>query len=178
MSNSLTSQGFSSRPFQAWATGKTINATKGSRTNITTAVQEGYVLVQDPYGFDNLDQLGNPKHIDFTQPQTSFLHMLKVLIVGVHPDTNTELAAGRGGWVEIVEIDRQADCMLAESAAVGDVMAVANGSYTLTAATVFAATNLATFKTLGAKCAIVLTAFTYVATTTRVRCNFNGGGIV
>lgn len=200
MSNTLTTAGFSSRPFTVWMTGKTINATKASRTNITVAPQQGFALVQDPYGWDNLidnsqaitanvDGGQNTKHIDFTQPQTGFVNQAKALIVGVHAGTADSIIAGTGGgFVDVVTNDQQANVFCNDNIAIGNTLAVINGSYCLGLATVFAATNMATFLTLGAKCATALhTADTSGGTNSSSaisanallkRVNFNGSGIV
>lgn len=127
-------------------TGKNINATDGSRTAIATDLVVGAVLIVDPYSFETTNNGGC-----FTRPQTNFLHLPKYVVVEV-PQGSV-----RGGPIRVVPLNQDffGTVMCNANFAVGDVGAITDGSWSLVAQSVFAATNLATTKTFGAKAGIL-----------------------
>ena len=152
-------------------TGKNINATNGSRTYITTCPVVGDTLVMDPYGFDT--GIGN----DFTQPQTSYLHYRKAVILSVTPQVNpnkptTGLTADTNSVTQsftgqvFVAFDMIAVPVNTDGSgtniALGDLLMVQNGSYRLVSATGYpaSANSQANWKATQACCAIALAAST------------------
>lgn len=87
-------------------TGKTINATKGSRTaDTTTPLLVGEVLVQDPYGHDK------GKDQDVAIPTTGFLAGNCYLVVDVPPGSRF------GGPVSVVPYQANAQVYIASTSA-------------------------------------------------------------
>ena len=127
MQNNLSYKGRPLATHRVFFTGKTINATPASRTAITTGliggeVPLGAVLVRDPYGPD--EGIGQ----DFTQPQTSFLHEQKVVVVKKFP----KLAGSVGQWVEVVESGEYVEAMVKLNATAGtSILGPVNGQFAL-----------------------------------------------
>jgi len=112
---------------RVWFTGKTINATAGSRTAISTGlissqVPPGATLIRDPYGHD--EGIGQ----DYTQPQTSFLHEQAVVVVKVVPKES----GATGQWVEVVEKGEYIEAMVKINATLGStILGPVNGQFAL-----------------------------------------------
>lgn len=164
---------------EVWYTGKNINATAASRTDITTALAVGQVLVRDPYGHDNGEGL------DYTQPQTSFLHEAKVVIVNLPPKTRLT-GEGYGRWVGVVDLAPSVDALVdgdTVDVAAGNLLAVTNGSFNLTKLANTTALTDASVDTVGellnvvaasGACGIALEANTGAAALKKIK--FNGCG--
>lgn len=94
---------------RVWYTGKTVHATKASRTNISpdttsalttarTIPRVGSVLCRDFYGHDN------GQGVDYSRPATAILHEKKVVIVQMaEVESPTPADDGYGRWVDVVE---------------------------------------------------------------------------
>ena len=149
-----------SQQFPAYYTGKDVNATKGSRSAYSSDLVEGDVLILDPYAHDT-----GKYGLELAIPTTSFLHMRKYRV------TNVPTGAERGGTVWVEAMNDACDLWCANGTAVGDMVAVQNGSPKLVVATVFAATNMATIKTMYAACGWAQAANSSGATAL-TRCSF------
>lgn len=109
-------------------TSKTINATNGSRTIVAAAISVGCVLVRDPYGFDT--GIG----MDFTQPQTNFLHEQKVVVTAVRTPKFGLTLATDGAPVEFdcVEMNEEVNVLTHANMTAGvTYLAVTNGQFYL-----------------------------------------------
>lgn len=124
-------------------TGKNINATAGSRTAYNADLIAGDVLTIDPYAHDTSDH-----GAEYAVPTSGHLHLHKAVVV------NVPRGSERGGWVEVSPSFNSGSLNVSASCSILDVLAVQDASPKLIPATVFAATNMATFKTYGARCAI------------------------
>lgn len=131
------------RELPVYYTGKNINATAASRTDIDDDLEVGMVVVLDPYQHDGAEEDVNgnagAKPINVTRPQTSFLNMKKFVVTAVSPRVNEIPTASnadlrRGGMVSVVEAadDIQALVDGTTDVAVGDILEVTNGSFNLT----------------------------------------------
>lgn len=183
------------QPRRVFYTGKTVNATKASRTNIAqdstsalttarTIPRIGSVLCRDPYGQDN--GVG----IDFVRPATAVLSEQKVVIVGMDPYWYTDTATdGFGRYVDVMDVSEDISVML-EGNPVSYMttwLGVLDASFCLTnlATGTAGILSVAVIATVAAEVEAVLTrgcakvsditiaAQNYSVTPAAVRCSFN-----
>jgi hypothetical protein len=129
----------------AFYTGKTVNATKASRTNVsedatsvstvaTSTLQIGSVMCRDPYGHDK--GIG----VDFTRPATAVLHEQKVVVVALgdraYPDSIS--TDGPGRWCTVVDMTGEVNVLIQDGSVTtpttgldGSILGVVNGSFAL-----------------------------------------------
>lgn len=141
MSNQTHSTQGLSRSMAVYYTAKNINATAASRSAIASDLAVGAILIADPYKNDGAEGSGGATPINVTQPQTSFLHMEKYVVVDVPSSVNQIPSSAaptqrRGGYI-VVEKLRDSDDITAlvdgtTDVAVGDQLEVTNGSFNLT----------------------------------------------
>lgn len=150
MSTGITYR-FPKQPVKLYYTGKTVNATAGSRLAVAVDLVPGMVVCRDPYqhavDYFSTDGAARADGASVTRPATGWLHMPAYVI------TSVPNGSKRGGWVEAVPLtpDFYGQIICNSNNTTGDVLALVADSFYLGAAAVFAATNQATFKTLGAK---------------------------
>ncbi len=146
MSNTASYKGAPLATRRVWYTGQNINATNASRTALSSGdIAVGSVLIRDPYCWDTKGvQIGDtttpsvtPEFLglDYTQPQTNFLHENKVVVVGA--GVCNELKYDAAGtriyprWVDVVDAAEAVEALVTGTVAVADILCVTNGSFAL-----------------------------------------------
>lgn len=139
------------QPVTLYYTGKTVNATAGSRTAVAVDLKPGMVVCRDPHqhagDYFSTDGAARADGASVTRPATGWLHMPAYVVTEVKRDSQ------RGGWITAVPLtqDFYGQIICNANITSGDVVCLVADSFFLGVPTVFAATNQATFKTLGAK---------------------------
>lgn len=130
---------------RVWFTGQTIHSVAASRTAITTGPGIGAILIRDPFGHDNGDRstqgiVGNPspagtgtaeadplvrEGMDYTRPQTGYLHMQKVVVVGLGSAPEN----GTGRWLDVVAAEESVGVLVNGAVAEGDYIVPVAGQY-------------------------------------------------
>jgi len=115
-------------PKRVYYTGKTVDATKGNRTNITDQLRVGYAVVFDLYGHDK-----GPL-VDVTRPASAMIDAGGGVIVGF-PDNPGQAPSGPA-WIDIVLFRELCgheiiDVWNDENVAIADFLGLADGQWGL-----------------------------------------------